>query len=238
MTDAQLDDSGWEAWLPPHPHSDAVRDFLRRGRASIVAQGPDEAPLLAFEDGGVMELPKVRYDEKRSFYHAEDPEKRPRAEFRATQYSDVCGSMDEIKRVVAEEPERAQDDPGYLPSLLEDTRYMIGRMYRRQEEYGAFLERLSELCQRLAAIPVVEREPAEAAAAELERMLSGSPALAAHQRERVEALAEQVRAVAQAQEDRLRDQKEVALLVGKAYRDCRGGRSWAEDEAAVEASDA
>lgn len=230
MSDPSAQGPSWQRWLPPPPHCEAVLDFLRRGRASIVCEDADAPPLLAFEDGGVMELHKVRYDAERSFYHAEDPEKRSRAEFRATQYSDVCGSVDEMKRVFAEEASHAERDPGYVLSLLEDARYMIGRMYRRQEEYTAFLERLTELCERLASIPVVERAPADEAAGRVEHVVRTASESLAQQRELLDGLAEQIRAVAQAQEDRLRDQKEVALLVGKAYRDCRGTRNWDEDE--------
>ena len=61
----------WEKWMPPSPHREAIIDFLKRGRASLIPRGENEAPLMAFEDGGMMELDKVRFSPKRSFYHAE-----------------------------------------------------------------------------------------------------------------------------------------------------------------------
>lgn len=57
-----------ERWLPPPPHREAILDFLKQGRASLLPRGEGEAPLVEFEDGGVMELDKVRYSPQRRFY--------------------------------------------------------------------------------------------------------------------------------------------------------------------------
>lgn len=61
----------WEKWLPPSPHREAVIDFLKHGRASLIPRDENEAPLMAFEDGGMMELDKVRFSPERRFYRAE-----------------------------------------------------------------------------------------------------------------------------------------------------------------------
>lgn len=61
----------WEKWLPPSPHREAVLDYLKRGRASIVPRGEDQAPLVAFEDGGVIELDRVRYSQEKRFYRSD-----------------------------------------------------------------------------------------------------------------------------------------------------------------------
>lgn len=58
----------WEKWLPPPPHRGAIVDFIGQGRASIAPRGEGEAPLVEFEDGGVMELDRVRFSEERRFY--------------------------------------------------------------------------------------------------------------------------------------------------------------------------
>ena len=95
----------WEQWLPPEPHRTAVVEFVARGRASIVQPDADRPPLLMYEDGGSMVLPLVRYGGREPFYSAERPEIDDSGERRNTKYSDVCGSVDEFKRHVADGPE-------------------------------------------------------------------------------------------------------------------------------------
>ena len=44
-------------WLPPPPHVDKVVEAVLNGSAHIEKRGHHEAPLVIFEDGGVIELP-------------------------------------------------------------------------------------------------------------------------------------------------------------------------------------
>ena len=76
-------------------------DFVVRGRASIVQPDPDRPPRLMFEDGGSIELPDVRYDGQQPFYAAQSSKAADDPEFRSTKFSDVCGNIDEFKRMVA-----------------------------------------------------------------------------------------------------------------------------------------
>lgn len=223
----------WGRWLPPSPHREAVADFVARGRASIVQPDPDRPPRLMFEDGGSIELPDVRYDGEEPFYSVRRPPSTPDSEFRSTKYSDVCGTIDEFKRLVADNSPVFRDDPHYVRERLQDIRYMIGRMYRRQREYTVFAEQLRALAQRLAAVPIVDRAPAEEALAELERITQDPESVATH-RELLEELAEQVRAVASAQEQRLREHKQVALELFRAYQRIKGPRDWSQQEQAAE----
>ena len=56
--------------------------------------------------------------------------------FRRTLFSDVCGTMDELRRLLCEEYEHIARDPaGLVNPLLEDALFMLGRMRNRQEEY-------------------------------------------------------------------------------------------------------
>lgn len=224
----------WGKWLPPSPHREAVIDFVARGRASIVQSAPEQPPLLMFEDGGSMELPKVRYGDKGPFYHADRPEQRVRADYRATQYSDVCGSLNELKRIFAEEPQQAVQEPAYLQSLIEDARYMMGRMYRRQREYNEFAEALATLHREMAEVPIQDRAPADEALDEIERMLRDDPGSAEANKERPDELVEQARAVANGQEGRLREHKAVALRVRRAYLTVKGARDWSKEESETE----
>lgn len=217
----------WEQWLPPEPHRTAVVEFVARGRASIVQPDPDRPPLLMFEDGGSMVLPLVRCDGHEPFYSADRPEIDDSGERRNTKYSDVCGSIDEFKRHVADGPAALKRHRNEIAELFDDIRYMIGRMYRRQREYIAFADRLREIIKRLEAVPIVDRAPADEGLSELERLLDMGETAAP---ERLNELAEQVRAVASAQENNLREHKAAALEVLKAYREVRGPRDWSKDE--------
>ena len=79
---------------------------------------------------------------------------------RNTRFSDVCGTMDELKRLAVEEPGRLHDQPAaeVIP-LLEDALYMIGRMEQRVHEYEVFRERLRDLLAQLDGLdPVGARE--------------------------------------------------------------------------------
>ncbi|MEA3400222.1 MAG: hypothetical protein U9R79_03155 [Armatimonadota bacterium] len=217
----------WDEWLPPEPHRGRVVEFVARGRASIVQPDPDRPPMLMYEDGGSMSLPDVRCDGSEPFYSAQRPPTEDTGERRITKYSDVCGSVDEFKRHVADGPEALQEHREDIRELFDDIRYMIGRMYRRQREYTAFADRLRGIIEELEAVEIVDRTPSDEGLAEIERLLEADvPADA----ERLNELAEQVRAVASAQEGRLRDHKAAALRVLEAYRDVKGPRDWSEDE--------
>jgi len=222
----------WDRWLPPEPHRTAVVEFVARGRASIVQPDADRPPLLMYEDGGSMVLPLVRCDGQEPFYLAGRPAEQADGGHRSTKYSDVCGSIDEFKRNVTEGAEVLAERRAEIAELFDDIRHMIGRMYRRQREYTAFADRLRAIIEELAAIEIVDRTPADEGLAELELMLDGGEELGAV--ERLNELAEQVRAVASAQEQRLRDHKTAALEILALYREVKGPRDWSEDEAEEE----
>ena len=78
-----------EAWLPPSPHREQIVDWLTRGRAALLTDeevaklpvGPQgREPWVQFEDGGVMPLRVVRWDDVvRNFYPlGHDPHPRSR----------------------------------------------------------------------------------------------------------------------------------------------------------------
>ena len=61
---------------------------------------------------------------------------------RKTSFSDVCGTMDELKRLLHEEHERVVAGPVELiEPLLDDARYMLDRMRHRLETYRGFRAR-------------------------------------------------------------------------------------------------
>lgn len=220
----------WDEWLPPAPYREAVVEFVAKGRASIVQPASDQPPRLMFEDGGSIELPLVRYDGQQPFYSAEDATAAPSPDFRSTKYSDVCGTVDEFKRLVAEDSPFFRDEPEYIAERFEDIRYMIARMYKRQREYSDFAESLRRLADELAAVAIVDRTPSDEGLAEIERMLQ-NPGCVATRKKRLDELAEQIRGVASRQENRLREHKTAALKLRLLYRQVKGPRDWSEDEA-------
>lgn len=226
-----LPEGDWMNWLPPSPHWEAILDFLERARCTLIERGEDESPLIQFEDGGLMELDKIRYDEDIAFYHADQPDGRVYGEYRATQYSDTCGSVDEMKRIFAEEPQRLAEDRDYLESLLKDALYMMRRMNRRQRACSEFGRQLAELVRQIQQVEEESMAPAHKGAEELRRMWDTNPDCAATELARLNELAEQVRGVGSRQENRLRDHKHLALEVFRAYQTIKGQRNWSEEEA-------
>lgn len=222
-------DDGWMKWLPPSPHKEAILDFLSRARATLIRREDDEAPLVQFEDGGLMELDKIRHDPEVPFYHVADPGRRARGEYRATQYSDVCGSIDELKRVLAEEPERTAKNREYLLSLLEDALYMERRMSARQGQYVEFARELAALAEKTLVVEEQSMEPAVAAAEDLRAALKSDPKCAEPELDRLNELAETIRDVANLQEGRLREHKDLAIEAFRAYEGIKGRRNWGEE---------
>ena len=94
-----------ERWLPPSPHREKILEKLAEGRAHIEEAGHNQPPLVYFEDGGMMELPRVRWTGANQFV----PDMSEGGAARQTHYTDVCGSIDELKRIEEEEPARVQD---------------------------------------------------------------------------------------------------------------------------------
>ena len=135
-----------QRWLPPSPHREEVLRVIRIGRAHVEERGHNVPPLLVYEDGGTMELPRVRFAEGK--FVASEGSEPARA---TTRYLDVCGTVAELKRLVEEEPEAVLAHPDRLMQLTEDAHYMISRMERRLQTYRAFSERVEELCEGLGA---------------------------------------------------------------------------------------
>jgi hypothetical protein len=135
--------------------------------------------------------------------------------------------MDEIKRMFAEEPEVAMGEKRALvESLLDDAAYMVERMERRTAEYGEFRERLTAIVADLAGITGVDTAPVGAGIAGIRACLAEAATEPAALTERVHAAAEEIRAVANDQENRLRRFKDAALQLRDAFDEIRGARHW------------
>lgn len=81
------------------------------------------------------------------------------AKRRPTLFNDVCGSMDELKRLTHEERTTAgRDLEARAKLLVEDAVYMIGRMRDRIGEYITFAEEVNRICGGLNSIGRGETE--------------------------------------------------------------------------------
>ena len=208
-------------WLPPSPHKEEVLKFLERGRAHLEERGHNVAPLLVFEDGGVMELPLARYKDG-GFSPADEV-----VAGRQSNYNDVCGSIDELKRLLAEESEIGKSDTERISELMDDACYMLSRMQRRREKYKGFAEAVASASEKLNQIVGPETEVAYEKAEELKGFLKDNPEKVAGKLQHLNELAEGVRDVANRMEKEvLYAYRDLAKELGEIYAQIRGSRKW------------
>jgi len=208
-------------WLPPSPHKEEVLKFLERGRAHLEERGHNTAPLLVFEDGGVMELPLARYEDG-GFSPADET-----VASRQTNYNDVCGSIDELRKLLAEKPEMIQSDPERLFELMDDACYMLSRMQRRREKYDEFRAAVNSVSERLNQIVGPETEIAYQKADEFRGLLRENPEKVAGKLHNLNELVEGVRDVANRMEKEvLYAYRDLAKELGELYAQIRGSRKW------------
>ena len=214
-------------WLPPSPHREAVLHFLSKGRAHIQERGHGVAPLLCFEDGGVMELPRARANPDRGGFFQEEA---PDAATRQTRHNDICGTLDELKALMAKEPEMAAGNPQYLLRLLDDIAYMINRIRKRRERYEEFEAAVQKQLDQARAIEPPDIDAAIAKAEEIRKSIGNGPDAVADQIERLHSLAEDFRETANRAEKTLYPHRDIAKEIGRQYDGIRGGRNWDIEE--------
>lgn len=210
-------------WLPPSPHREVVLEWVEKGRAHIEERGHNTPPLLVFEDGGVMELPLVRYTpgEGHNFSPADASQATGQ-----TQFSDVCGSMDEFKKLLETEPQLVRSGPARLLRLVEDACYMISRMARRRESYREFSSRVRALCERMEENEGPDVEKAHEAAGAVRASLRAEPRETTAEITELCRLGEEIRRVAGELESVLSAHKKAAIEVGELHSQIKGGRNW------------
>ena len=217
-----------ERWLPPSPHREEILRQIERGRCHIEERGHGVAPLLVFEDGGVIDLPRVRYQDTRRGMQLVAAKDRAPAE--QTRFSDVCGTLDELKGLLKEQPALAKSDPDRLLGLLDHAAYMTQRMQRRREHYRKFARDVADLCRRMGGIEGPEAAHAFQKLDTIRSFLTESPEGVSRDIEDLYALAEGVRDVANALEKCLGANKEAAIEIGERFRAIKGGRNWKPKE--------
>ena len=174
---------------------------------------------------------------------------------RTTRFSDVCGSVDELKRLLREE---TTPDSEMLSGLMQDVRDMLGRMERRLQEYAQFEQEAESVLKQIRTVRHSRREERAVAESTLTGGLSPQMTIRASVNslprleealniaaqldrtlesqftaEEVEALclqAEQIREVANEMEQKLRTAKQASITLYQLYLRLRGQRDWSCEE--------
>jgi hypothetical protein len=216
-------------WMPPSPHRERILEEIANGSAHIVERGHGVPPLLVFEDGGMIELSRVRLAETRrgpQLVGSDEPATRGESRF-----YDVCGTVDEILGKVHEGRPLNQEEIG---ALLSDILYMLDRMARRGEQYRAFFARVQAVAETaLADVP----PPAWEAAGRVQAFgdaLGMEGSQGALETAEVVARGEHARSLAQDTEDYISRCKSAAMQVCRLYADVKGGRAWDDTTVATE----
>jgi hypothetical protein len=208
-------------WFPPSPHKEAVVEFLNKGRAHLEERGHNIPPLLVFEDGGVMELPKARYKDGNF-----SPDESSQVS-RQTNYSDVCGTIDEFKNLLQTQPELAENDPSRLFELLDDVCYLLSRMQRRREAYKSAVEAVVSMADKLKQVTGPNVEDAYQKADVLKEFLNESPDRVSGKLDELFNIAEEMRDVAnRIEQEALYPYRDLFIELGEIYTQIKGSRTW------------
>lgn len=206
-------------WMPSSPHKEAVIDFIKKGRAHIEERGHNVAPLLICEDGGALELPKVRYVNGRFIVDE-------RYEANSTKYTDVCGTIDEFKQLLKDES--VQSTFSVLTELLDAAEYMAQRMGRRLEKYKEFRGEVENLWNSMRNISEPDVNRAKEKADQIRAFLRDNPSDVSDNLEFLYSLAEEIRDVANKLEQSLYAHRDAAIKLGTLYEEIKGARNWEE----------
>jgi len=144
-----------------------------------------------------------------------------------TSFSDVCGTMDELKRLLHEEYEKVSLEPSAtINPLLSDALFMLGRMKNRIEEYKTFQKKLRCIFSQLERIEDVDIKKAEDAIAILRDHTKSKETFENADTEKMSEFAERIRSVASALEHCLRTYKDLALKIHDSFVEIKGKRPW------------
>lgn len=162
-------------------------------------------------------------------------------ELRKTKYRDVCNSVDDIKDVWRNSPNKLKSDPDYVPALLADCQSIIGRMDLRLRDYAALSQHVGEAAAQadaddsgkadaglaafrstvhkcdgmLKTLPPVSTDHLTPLVEEIQSKAATPPQNRASVSE-LDALAERLRDVASDQEVRLKKLRAAALQLSEA----------------------
>ena len=213
-------------WMPPSPHREKLIEELETGRLTVRERGHGLAPAVVHEDGGHIDLPDIRWNGSRWTGTASGS-----TGSRQTAYSDVCGCSYEARDRIAEDSPLTEEDVARIRELEDDVEYMVGRMDRRLGKYYEFAARLESIAAQMKGFASPDADEARKSF-EAARAILAPGNMGSDVRSRLLELTENARLVAQAQEDTMKEHKELAIEALLAFDDLRGARNW---DVAVEA---
>lgn len=221
LSEVTVSDYADSRWMPPSPHREAILEALRRGRAHIEERGHNLAPLFVYEDGGAMELQLMRLVDGRLLAVAE-----AQLPDTSTRHVDVCGTVDELKRIWEQEPARADEHPEELLALLDHALAMLRRMEQRLGTYRDFACAVTERADEMIRLERPDHAPVPGLADELRARINAGAADVTQHLPEMFAAAEGIRKIAGDSEQVLYRYRDLAIEVGRLYEQIRGARAW------------
>jgi len=152
-------------------------------------------------------------------------------ESRQTRFSDVCGSIDELKRLLYEEKDKVFKNPEvYLKPLIEDVLFMLSRIENRHQEYKNFTEELRKYVKLMEEVGGANLEKAQKSAEFIQRCIKFKKDFGEAEIEKLDKAAESIRSAASNQERKLRAYKDLVLGAYRLFKKIKGNRNWLLDE--------
>jgi len=152
-------------------------------------------------------------------------------EYRQTRFSDVCGTMDELKRLWEKERDKVFKSPeNYVEPLLEDALFMLFRMDERLKEYRSFVEEVRGYIELMEKVEEADLGGAKKAVDLVRSYVKSITGPEEVKLEELNNAAESIRSVANDQEGRLRACKELALKIYDGFMKVKGNREWLLEE--------
>ncbi len=212
-------------WMPPSPHREAILECLAQGRAHLEERGHNKSPLFVYEDGGVMELSRIRLLDGKLVSVSDDTCGT------STRHVDVCGSIDQLKEILSQcEKTMSDSSRKEIEVLLEQAVYMISRMHSRLQSYSQFAQRITKLSEKMNELNIPSTELSTKSADKLKCFIDNEPEKIKDSLEQLYTWAEDVRKVASDSEEVLYAYRDAAIEIGELYEEIRGARNWEKKE--------
>ncbi len=161
-----------------------------------------------------------------------------------TKHRDVCGTVNDLKDTWKDHLDRIEDDQNYISGLTGDAKAIMGRLESRLNEYRGFAGAVARVCEEMKErqgsaeyewfTGEVRRHCDQLekvkgtrylygcrVADEIERVFRDQPERLRNDRTHLDKLAEEVRDVAQLQEDNLKEYRKITTRISNLCQERR-----------------
>lgn len=145
---------------------------------------------------------------------------------RMTKFSDVCGTVDEMKRLLHEEPQTLTSQPALAGELLEDITAMLERMDLRLRVYQQCRDSIRRISRAMEEVGDSRRAETLPIAETVRGTLTGGRELSAAEVTGVCAQLEMIREVAADLETKLYRYRDLFVELQRTYQAAKGTRDW------------